>query len=283
MDSDSSNPSIRAIRYHQIENKVFSGKLIVTEKIDGANIGIGFVNGVLQFQSRNFVKEINTTEFGMDKIVDALVSMVESMKRIMKHDNFLVYGEIFGKKVMNRMNYNDSEASRKAFNSETVFFRAFDIYDIEKKTYWKYSDAIDIFEQVGLPYIPILEDVHYENIGDLYALVEKHKSAYSALPVEGFVLKKDEAELSCQRTIFKVKREAFDEKALNKFKVKNYVTENRFLSAYSKIGNDSDKIKEEMIEDCLRDIISIFRFDVKKEVENYMDKNYKNFLNKKIK
>lgn len=110
----------------------------------------------------------------------------------------------------------------------------------------------------------------------MFIIVEKYRSDFSAKFVEGFVLKKDENELSHSRNIFKIVRKDFrgsEVQMLNKKKIKLYVDYNRFVSAYSKIGDHPEEIKEEMIRDSLGDMMTVISDEVKAEVE----KNYLGF------
>lgn len=256
----------RFYKYHLIESEPFSGESIVTEKIHGSNFAIGYIENSLRLQTRTKIVEKNFNQFGLQEIIEPLTQIVEKIKSILDY-NFLIYGEIFGK-TFPMMNYYDSE-SVAVFGSKEVFFRAFDLYNVDKNTYVKYSDAIQIFKKVELPCVPIL-NINYKTIDDLYIIVEKHQSQFSEKFVEGFVLKKDENQLSKSRDIFKLVREEFRVKKvplLNKNKIKSYINYNRFFSAYSKFGDYPEEIKKEMIRDSLKDMTSVICDEVKKEVE----------------
>lgn len=265
------------IRYHKIKSEPFAGEFIVTEKIDGSNLGIGYIKNSLRIQRRNGIIDKQFNQFGLSEIIDPLIEIVDKLKDILKY-NFIVFGEIFGKTIPT-MNYFDP-VSKSVFGSTGVFFRAFDLYNADANMYIKYSDAIDIFQRVGLPYLPIL-NINYKTIDDLYVIVENYQSAFSKKCVEGFVLKKDENESNDSRNIFKVVRKEFriDSKVqlLNKNRMKSYVNYNRFISAYSKIGDDSEQIKEEMIRDSLEDMLTVIRDEIKKEVEENYFKFEKKF------
>lgn len=96
--------------------------------------------------------------------------------------------------------------------------------------------------------------------------------------VEGFVLKKNANELSASRNIFKIVRKQFGGckgPLLNKKIIKSYINYNRYISAYSKIGDDSEKNKE-MIRDSLKDMMLVISDEVKEEIEG----NYQRFHKK---
>lgn len=268
-------------KYHSIENiptpgefcnknVPTPGEFIVTEKIDGSNFSIGYIENSLQIQSRNKIIDRDCKEFGLQEIVKPLIQIVEKVKDILKY-NFLIFGEIFGKTIPTLKYYDP--VCVDVFGSKKVFFRAFDLFNVDENKYLKYSDAIPLFIEVGLPYLPIL-NIKYKTNDDLLVIVEKYQSAFSQKFAEGFVLKKDENELASSRNIFKVKRKEFragDVQLLNKKRIKSFVNYNRFMSAYSKIGDDSEKIKEEMIRDSLEDIMVVIREEVKEEVQqNYI-------------
>lgn len=265
----------KLLRYHDIKSEPCTGEFIVTEKINGSNFAIGYIKNSLRIQRRNGIIDKEFKQFGLSEIIEPLIQIVEKVKDIINF-NFLIYGEIFGKTVP-MMEYYDP-LSVDVFGSKEVFFRAFDLYNADEHTYLKYSDAIALFVTVGLPYLPIL-NLNYNSIDDLYVTVEKYQSAFSKKFVEGFVLKKDENELSGSRHIFKLVRKEFrgsKVQLLNKNKIKSYVNYNRFISAYSKIGDDPEKIKEEMIRDILEDMMSAISGEVKEEVEE----NYPRFQKK---
>lgn len=274
------------IKYHHIKCKLITDKFsftdgfIVTEKIHGSNFAIGYIKDTLRLQSRNVIIDKDFKPFGLPEIIEPLIQIVEKVKNVLDY-NFLIYGEIFGKTIPT-MNYYDP-TSATVLGSEKYFFRAFDLYNVDEKKYLKYSDAIALFEKVGLPYLPIL-NINYQTISDLYAIVEKHQSAFSKKFVEGFVLKKNEQELACSRNIFKIVRKEFNAnngKPLIKNILKSYVNYNRFISAYSKIGEDEEKIKEEMIRDTLQDMMNIIKDEIEEEVEENYQKFHKKFLNSK--
>lgn len=273
------------VRNVDVKNELVAGEFIVTEKIHGSNFSIGYIKNSLRIQSRNRILDENSKEFGFDEIKTPLIQTVEKLKDVIKY-NFLIFGEIFGKTIP-AMNYYD-HVSADLFGSKAVFFRAFDLYNVDENTFIKYSDAIELFVKVGLPYVPIL-NINYRTTGDLRLIVEKYESAFSKKYVEGFVLKKDENELSCSRNIFKLKRKEFcgnNVQLLNKHSIKSYVNYNRFISAYSKIGDDLEKIKEEMIRDSLKDMMTVISDEVKKEVEENCEKfqnKFKKYQEKKLK
>lgn len=270
----------KIIRYHDIKCKLatdeftFSDEYIVTEKIHGSNFAIGYIENKLRLQSRNVIIDKDFKQFGLPEFIEPLTQIVEKIKNVLEY-NFLVYGEIFGKTI-DTMNYSDP-TSVAVFGSKEYFFRAFDLYNVDKKMYLKYSDAIALFESVGLPYVPIL-NINYKTISDLYDIVEKYPSAFTEKFVEGFVLKKNENELISSRNIFKIVRKEFrlkHAKLLNR-NIQSYVNYQRFISAYSKIGEDSEKIKEEMIRDTLQDMMIV----INDEVREYVEENYQRFEKK---
>lgn len=271
------------IKYHHIKSKLitdefpFTDEFIVTEKIHGSNFAIGYIEDTLRLQSRNVIIDKDFKPFGLPEIIEPLIQIAEKVKTVLNY-NFLIFGEIFGKTIPTMEYYDPTSAA--VLGSENYFFRAFDLYNVDEKKYLKYSDAIALFEKVGLPYLPIL-NINYQTINDLYTIVEKYQSAFSEKFVEGFVLKKNEQELSCSRNIFKIVRKEFsanNSKLSIRNIIKSYVNYNRFISAYSKIGEDLEKIKEEMIQDTLQDMMKIINDEVKEEVEENYQRFQKKFL-----
>lgn len=271
----------KVIKYHNISSKSTTDEFpltddyIVTEKIHGSNFAIGYIENTLQLQTRNELIDKTFKPFGLPEIIEPLIQIVEKVKSALNY-NFLIYGEIFGK-IIPAMNYYDSN-SATVLGSEHYFFRAFDLYNVDEQKYLKYSDAITLFEKVGLPHLPIL-NIHVETVKDLYEIVENYPSAFSKKCVEGFVVKKNEDESKIMRHIFKIKRKEFradNVKLLNKNSIKSYVNYNRFLSAHSKYLGDLEKIKSEMIVDATQDMFDKIIDEVTKEVEQ----NYERFVKK---
>ena len=266
------------IQYPKIQKmEKMMDKLIVTEKIHGANLGIGFINNALHIQSRRKLLHRNSTFMGLNNIVDELVAFIEKIKNIVQYD-FLVYGEIFGNEVMRVMEYYDPESP---FSNKSVFFRGFELYKREEDAYLKYSDAIEIFKQVGLPYLPKL-CIKFESVKELYMKTETTKSAFSEKPVEGFVLKKDEEEYRVTKTIFKVKRKIFNEKHGFDIKTKKYINANRLMSAYTKCGDNLKEIEKEMIQDILKDAMKNVIHHVSEEVHKYFESCLDDNINDKF-
>lgn len=273
----------KLLKYHDIKCDPLPGEFIVTEKIHGSNFGIGYIKNALRIQTRNRIIDKTFKQFGLPEIIEPLIQIVEKVKDILNY-NFLIYGEIFGKTIP-VIKYYDPE-SVDVFGSKEVFFRAFDLYNVDENTFLKYSDAIELFVKVGLPHVPIL-NINYTTIDDLHVEVEKHKSAFSDECVEGFVLKKNESEIKSSRNIFKVVRKEFcvsKGQLLNKNRLKSYVNYNGFCSAYSKIGDYPEEIKKEMIRDVVQAMIKGINDEVKKEVEELyqrFDKRHKKKQEKK--
>lgn len=160
------------------------------------------------------------------------------------------------------------------FGSKNYIFIAFDLYNVAEKKYLKYSNAIALFEKFGLPFLPILK-INYKTINYLYNIVETYPSAFSKKFVEGFVIKKNDHEICYTRNIFKIVRKEFctsNDNLLNKEKIKSYINFNRFISAYSKIGDNLKEIKEEMIRDILQDMMRVINDEVKENVEENITK-----------
>lgn len=272
----------KVIRYHDIKCKSatdtfsFTDEFIVTEKIHGSNFAIGYIENTLRLQSRNAIIDKDCKQFGLPEIIEPLIQIVEKVKNALNY-NFLIYGEIFGKTIPMMKYYDPTSAA--VLGSDHCFFRAFDLYNADEKKYLKYSDAITLFEKVGLPFVPIL-NINYKSISELYDLVEKYPSAFCKKFVEGFVLKKNQDEQSRTRNIFKIVRKDFradSVRLLNLNTIKYYVNYNRFISAYSKIGENWGKIKEEMIRDTLQDVSKIIKDEITEEIEENYEKFQKKF------
>lgn len=120
----------------------------VTEKIHGTNFGIGTDGDTVFYQKRGGSLDPGSGFFGFQSIRGKYEkTIVEIFKMIPNAQSIIVYGEMYGPGLGPGIWYSD-----------TAGFRAFDIYVIytDRKVMFPYATAVKMFEQTGLPHVPIL-------------------------------------------------------------------------------------------------------------------------------
>ena len=66
---------IKQTLYPKTKRVQFKNRIIITEKLDGSNIGIFKVNGKLVIAQRNYIFDIDEIEENKDKLYQGLVRL----------------------------------------------------------------------------------------------------------------------------------------------------------------------------------------------------------------
>lgn len=259
----------------------------VTEKLDGANIGIYCDITGIKVASRN--QFINTNEFysctdAVESVYDNVINMFNNgFSEDLEIAYIIVYGELCGKGVMSRVDYGDKQ------------FKAFDIRVVMHE---KHENSEGIIEHVSefLPWtlfkhaceiynIPTVKELYGGAFKDCLAfqndLNSKVLDTDKENTMEGVVIKGRSENFKSQfggRIVFKNKNEKFTEKSA-KIRVKkppiaydnddvilSYINVNRVNALLSKLGGlgaitqkDYGKILglfcKDVIEDLVNDLV----------------------------
>ena len=104
----------------QLHNTIW----VVTEKIDGTNIGLNIFKDSFIFNSRNQVRNPQDSFYNLYANIHLIQPIVDRLQKLFfKSDSIervIVYGEYFGKKIMGRIDYKINYAFR-FFSLQIVF------------------------------------------------------------------------------------------------------------------------------------------------------------------
>jgi len=217
---------------------------VVTEKIDGTNIGLNIEpNGKWKLSSRN--QFVDGNFYGVGSAWPQLLPLIELLTEGLPEDfeQFTLQGEFFGTKVMERINYGVPQAFR--------WFGAYAIHRERGYERWPFSLVAHLLNGCGMSamMVPVLGA--YRHFEEAIARAEAQASFFNpAQLMEGVVIQPIDCPIEPDGLIFKWKRPDFREAKLKKVhesvpddrivalnaEFKNYLTVNRMLNVFSKIG-----------------------------------------------
>lgn len=213
----------KIIRYPKIKSVPLEidnlNNYIIQEKIDGSNIGIGFVNGIFQIQSRNMVLDLQTNQLGIKELGNYLYNCVLKMRDIIiqtniekpcvDENNFMVFGESFGNN-MKRYNYKDLEFEEATGILQNQYFRVFDIVDISRNVFLNIKHVDYLCKQSGFLTVPVIEVKNFSNIHNILKNLTSHFTKYV---MEGAIVKyKEEDCFNEKRRIYKILNKPINER-----------------------------------------------------------------------
>ncbi len=140
---------------HEDNEGIFSDptdEIVIEEKMDGANLRVAIRNGKIIFGSRNqqlisdegedtniqknFLRAVN--------FIRKQISESEGWNTIQEYEKYILFGENM---VSHTMSYDWDIIPP---------FLGFDIYDVEDGKYLDVDEAKVLFENLGLPFVPII-------------------------------------------------------------------------------------------------------------------------------
>lgn len=125
----------------RVEEMLFDGEVVITEKLDGANAGIFRKDGETFPQKKGNKMDMSHPQFTFFKNQ----WMYENMHKIEKlPDNIVVYGELL--RCVHTVKYENLPD----------WFLVFDIYDLEQERYLSWSEITAICEKAGLHTVPLI-------------------------------------------------------------------------------------------------------------------------------
>lgn len=280
------------IKYQSIENAyrqkfrnfiisegLSGGHWVVQEKIHGANFGIYLDQGSIRAAKRNGFLEITEKFYNYDSL---LVKYQTPLGLLMEElGECVLYCEIFGGSYQHKDVEPVKNTSRVQKGVQYCSQNEFMIYDIlVSESFLNLSKVIDLCEQAGAPYIPILFQGSY---GDCLNYTNEFQTTIPQifnLPAiennicEGIIIKPDQTKFlqGGNRVILKSKNERFSEKQKEKILPQfplpenlrkiidclfRYVTDNRLRNVLSHLGvitnKDFGKILGELNKDIFKD------------------------------
>lgn len=150
-------------RYLEDPRPLFRQKdLVLLEKLDGSQVGVGFKNGVPYLQGRNSHIPLGDKRKAYAKIWSWAWKNLEKIQQL---QGYLLYGEFL--RVQHNLPYDDL--------SDWVVF--FDVYDMKKKRFIDTMVALDFIRDIGFEPCPVIYEgrVKYD---ELPGLVEQRKPAF---------------------------------------------------------------------------------------------------------
>lgn len=120
-------------------------EIVVTRKEDGCSATFSINNGQFLIRSRNYILTEETKNKGNDHYyqIASNLNMEERFKSLGR--NLAFQGEIIGPKICsNRLKVS------------SLFYRVFNIFDIDDQIYLAHSEVIEICAAVGLETVPVL-------------------------------------------------------------------------------------------------------------------------------
>ena len=221
---------------------------VVTEKIDGTNIGLNMSSdGHWELSSRNqMLGHKNVNFYGIETAWPQLLPLVELVTTSLAPEfrQCTLQGEFFGTKVMCRVNYRVNQA-----------FRWFGVYMVDADGVYRrmpFSFLEHFLNKAGMSDMLVPVIGHFRHFEEAIA-VEKERASFfnPEAKAEGIVIQPLDVPIEPDGLIFKNKSETFKENRLPSMKptdadravidklnaeFKEYINESRMLSVISKIG-----------------------------------------------
>lgn len=197
------------------------GKIIVTEKVDGANFSFYVKDDVLYFCSRNqnLTDSKQIAKTGIPKTWRGIEPILESFQNdpLMFDSDFYYYGESLQRHTIK---YDDIPG-----------FIGYDIFDMRYDEFIDYEFIKPIFEKMGLPFIHVYDELDLNLVDPTIDYLKSlyQKSAYRDGSAEGIVIKRyDDPQLMA-----KIVDDSFKEKAKQpKLKIDS-TNEQRIVETYA--------------------------------------------------
>lgn len=157
----------------QDTKRLFGGKLIITEKLDGANVGIVRHKDTYRLQKRGSLVDRSEHE-QYNFFRDWAFRNEDKLMRLPK--GTVAYGELM--RCIHTIHYNRLP--------DWVCF--FDIWSNQHNEYLPWDETVEIFKEVGLYTVPWINSCEGVNRGNIFNMIPKI-SLYGSGDAEGVVVK----------------------------------------------------------------------------------------------
>ncbi len=131
-------------KYHlakKVEEKLFKGECLITEKTDGANTGIFKKDGKISLQKKGDIVDYSHPQFSYFQN-EWYFNNIEKIKKL--PDNIVVYGELL--RCVHTVYYDKL----------SDWWLVFDIYDLKQKNYLEWEEVVKICKTAGLHTVPLI-------------------------------------------------------------------------------------------------------------------------------
>jgi len=218
---------------------------VVTEKIDGTNIGLNIgPDGKWKLSSRN--QFVDGSFYGIGSAWPQLLPLIELLTESLpeEFEQFTLQGEFFGQKVMGRIDYRMPQAFR--------WFGAYSVHRDKGYERWPFSLVEQVLDHCGMAsmLVPVLG--RCRRFDEALSMARAQASFFNpAQLMEGVVIQPLYDPIEPDGLIFKWKRPEFKENRLPPLKqtdaprqeidrlnaeFKGLINESRIMSVISKIG-----------------------------------------------
>jgi hypothetical protein len=256
------------------------GKILITEKVDGANFGFYVKDNILYFCSRNQnltdSEQIDKTE--IPKNWKGIEPVLESWYNdpLKFNPDFYYYGESLQKHTIKYDNIPG--------------FIGYDIMLIPENRFISWELAKKTFNNLNLPFINIYREINTPvEIDYLKSLYQK--SAYRDGSAEGIVIKRYDTQQMAKIVDTSFKEKHFDHAGRSFIKldssneqgiVKTYATPARIKKIIHKLHDEGNEIEMPMMKSLFRFVVAdILEEEILKIYQNYNSINFKT-LNKLV-
>lgn len=168
-------PKIFAIGSRQTE-RLFTGEVEITEKIDGSHIAFGVIDGQLHIRSKGAALYVDNPE---KMFAPAIAIIKDRFERGLLDQHFIYYGEYLKSERHNIIRYG------RVPNNHIALFG---LYNIERKEFYYHRDIVYEADRLDLDIAPLIFQGKVNSIEELKDNVNRI-SHFGKEKVEGFVVK----------------------------------------------------------------------------------------------
>jgi len=166
--------------------------IVIQEKIDGANFRFMYIRNRFIFGSHNLeLVDCDENNKSWGRCIGYITRMFKKQKGL---SNYIFYGECC--------------ISHSTAYDYTIMppFLGFDIYDFKQEKYLHWKESKQIFESLGLYFVPVIKEI---KAGEIQQLEDKDvpKTAYGEVQAEGVVFKNYDKQLYAKYVTQKHKEE----------------------------------------------------------------------------
>ena len=175
-------------------------RIILQEKIDGANMGISIDKESLSFKVQNRSHYVNSKSHAQFKPLDKwLVDNKEDLWSVLTHDNLepgrlILYGEWL--------------VARHSIHYERIpdIFVVFDLYDVEKGSFYSTKKLHDLLSTTNLSHLKNMDNIpdfndakNTKQVETIFKNLVTQKSSYYDGPVEGIYVRRENTDYLIDR------------------------------------------------------------------------------------
>lgn len=166
-------PKIFAIGSRYTE-RLFNGEVEITEKVDGSQIGFGYVDGELIIRSKGSQLFLEKPEKMFGDAIETIKELIPAIS-----DGTFYYGEYLRTPKHNVLKYSRTPKDHIAL---------YGMLDIKTQYYYPYSKIAEEAQRLAIDVVPILYQGVVRTVEDLKSNLDR-ESFLGGAKIEGFVVK----------------------------------------------------------------------------------------------